>query len=297
MRITSQMIRRDQLARVQTQLRAVAEAQERVSSGLRLRRASDDPTAAGGAMQARGSLRALEQYRRNVGTATSRASAEESALDRLSSALVRAKELALSQATATATSETRAAVRAEVDQLLHFAVSLGNTELDDGYLFGGIRSHVKPYAVVDAGTHLDFTSTTPQGELRVETSAGQTIAANHDGAAVFDSTGALAAVRDLARALGANDEDGIRAATQALDSALDGVQALTGEVGARMNALQVTSANLDALEINLTTFRSDLEDADLEAAITELVGRQTAFQAAMLATSRVLGMNLTDYLR
>jgi len=31
--------------------------------------------------------------------------------------------------------------------------------------------------------------------------------------------------------------------------------------------------------------------------VTELVGRQTAFQAAMLATSKVIGMNLTDYLR
>ena len=37
--------------------------------------------------------------------------------------------------------------------------------------------------------------------------------------------------------------------------------------------------------------------ADFEQAVTELVGRQTAYQAAMLATSRVMGMNLTDYLR
>ena len=36
---------------------------------------------------------------------------------------------------------------------------------------------------------------------------------------------------------------------------------------------------------------------DFEQAVTELVGRQTAFQAAMLATSRVMGMNLADYLR
>jgi hypothetical protein len=45
-------------------------------------------------MQARGSLRALEQYRRNVDSATSRADAEGGVSDRLTPTLVRAKELA-----------------------------------------------------------------------------------------------------------------------------------------------------------------------------------------------------------
>lgn len=297
MRITNNIMQRDQLARLQTGLRQVAVAQQRVSTGLRLQKASDDPTAASGAIQARGSLRALEQYRRNVGAATSRASAEEGVLDRVNDALARAKELGLSQGTDTASEATRATVRAEVDQIFRFLVSLGNTRFGEGYLFGGVRSDQRPYDVADTGTYLDFTTTSPGGELMVEISGGQTLAANHDGVAVFETTGALAAVRDLARALGGNDRDGIRDATLALDGALGGVQALIGDIGARMNALQMTSANLDALEINLSTFKSDLEEVDLEKAVTELVSRQAAFQAAMLATSRVMGMNLTDYLR
>jgi flagellar hook-associated protein 3 FlgL len=39
-----------------------------------------------------------------------------------------------------------------------------------------------------------------------------------------------------------------------------------------------------------------LEDADMEKAITELVSRQNTYQAAMLATSRVMGLNLANYL-
>ena len=64
-----------------------------------------------------------------------------------------------------------------------------------------------------------------------------------------------------------------------------------------MNQLEITGANLAALDVTLTTFKSDLQEVDFERAVTELVGRQTAFQAAMLATSKVMGMNLTDYLR
>jgi flagellin-like hook-associated protein FlgL len=40
-----------------------------------------------------------------------------------------------------------------------------------------------------------------------------------------------------------------------------------------------------------------LSEANYEEAMTELISRQTAYQSAMLATSRVIGMTLTDYLR
>jgi len=40
-----------------------------------------------------------------------------------------------------------------------------------------------------------------------------------------------------------------------------------------------------------------LSEVDQEKAITDLVSRQTAYQSAMLATSRVIGLTLTDYLR
>ena len=43
--------------------------------------------------------------------------------------------------------------------------------------------------------------------------------------------------------------------------------------------------------------KSDVEEVDVEEAVTELVSRQTAYQAAMLATSRVMGLTLADYLR
>jgi flagellar hook-associated protein 3 FlgL len=61
--------------------------------------------------------------------------------------------------------------------------------------------------------------------------------------------------------------------------------------------LEVTSSNLDALETNLKTFKSNLGDADQEQAVTNLLAHQTTYQAAMLATSRVIGMTLTDYIQ
>ena len=76
-----------------------------------------------------------------------------------------------------------------------------------------------------------------------------------------------------------------------------GQHGILGETGARSNALQIAGQNLTALKLNLTTYRSSLQDVDIEEAVTSMVTKQTAYQAAMMATSKVLGMTLTDYLR
>jgi flagellar hook-associated protein 3 FlgL len=78
---------------------------------------------------------------------------------------------------------------------------------------------------------------------------------------------------------------------------MNAVQTMVGDVGARANTLDSAQQNLDALKVNITTFKSNLEDVDLEKAMTELTSRQLAYQAALVATSKVNSLNLTDYLR
>ncbi|HEU4628455.1 MAG TPA: flagellar hook-associated protein FlgL [Gemmatimonadaceae bacterium] len=300
MRITNNITTQNALRTLQRGQRQIALASERVTTGLRFQRASEDPIAAAQVMRTSGSLRALEQYRRNVASAQSRTAAEEGVLDQLSTVLTRANELAVSQATGTASAETRAVVKAEVDQLLRFAVSLGNTRHGDAYLFGGAQAAMAPFTLDESDPDsLDFTATGATGEHTVEISAGQLLSTNHDGGQVFGdaASGPLAALRELSRALGANDQDAIGAAADRLKGTLDDTQVLIGDIGARTNQLEITASNLDALKVTLTTYKSDLQEVDFEQAVTELVGRQTAFQAAMMATSRVIGMNLTDYLR
>ena len=298
MRITNHIIQRDALTSLQQGYRRVAEAQQQVSTGMRISRASDDPVAAAGAMQSGSALRALEQFHRNIGQAKTRVGAEEGVLNQLGDVLTRAKELAISQAGDTADASTRAAVRAEVDQLLEFVVGLGNTRLGEAYLFGGDQASAAPFQRPPPGDPAPvFAAAPPNGTHQTEVAAGQFLKANHNGSEVFLDTGALKALYDLSEALGSGTATDIGAALNQVSSAFGEVQNLLGDIGARSNQLEITSTNLDALEINLRTFKSDLEEVDIEAAVTELVSRQTAFQAAMLATSRVMGMTLTDYLR
>jgi len=148
----------------------------------------------------------------------------------------------------------------------------------------------------------------PDGTRLVEVGAGgQRLRGAHDGTSVFlgrnaagqpdATTGVFAALRDLEAAMRAPDTGGISAALGAVDAAFGGVQAHVGEVGARQNAAEVVTAGLAALDQSLTRQKAELSEVDAAEAFTEAVARQTAYQAAMLASSRVMGLSLADYLR
>ena len=297
MRITNSIIQQTSLSNVQKGLRELYRAQEQVTSGKKIRIASDDPIGASTSMATRSSIRALEQYRRGVQTATSRSSSEENVLDQLTDVLTRAKELSVAYGSDTVSSEQRRQAAIEVDELLKQAVSLGNTKFNDGYLFAGTGPNVAPYATVVTGGNLDFTTTSPTGTLQVEVSSTHTVSANHNGTEVFEDTGVLTSLRELSIALKSGDREAVITAASGVDGAFEQVQHLIGEVGARVSSLQVTDANLDALDAGLQVLKSDVEDVEIEKAITELMGRQTSYQAALMSTSRIMGMTLADYLR
>jgi flagellin-like hook-associated protein FlgL len=101
----------------------------------------------------------------------------------------------------------------------------------------------------------------------------------------------------LSLALGADSAPDIQASISDLDAAFDAVQMVTADLGGRMNRVDHALENLDSLEVELLTQRSDLQDTDMEEAITKLVNRQVTYQSAMLANSRILNLTLTDYLR
>lgn len=293
MRITNHIITRQSVDGIQRNLAAMEDAQRRVLSGLRIERPSDDPAGAVGVMSADRQLSGLAQYRRNIQAAEARLNAEETVLDGVSALLERARELAIGQAGATGNAQTRAIARIEVDQLLAQAIALGNTPYNGGYLFGGQFADTAPFDAAGA------TSTTlpPTGAAPVEIDAGRQLTVHHDAVQVFVDTEALQALQDLSAALGANSDAQIGAALTRLDGAHTNVQNVLGETGANALQLEVAASNIASVAGTLETFRADLSEVEMEEAISRLVSRQTAFQAALAATSRMISLTLTDYLR
>ncbi|MBP6772053.1 MAG: hypothetical protein KA154_03580 [Gemmatimonadaceae bacterium] len=302
MRVTNQLITRNSQARLQSGLQGVDRLREDISSGIRLRKMSDDPTSASEVVRVGSSMRAITQFRRNVDIGVARASAEELVLNSLTDGLGRAIELAVAQASATANPQTRNIVKAEVDQLISFAVDLGNTKLGDDYLLGGTRSGEAPLRIpptpADGFSALTLAGNpvNPSGAIDLEIGDNKFVTPTHNATDVFLTTDALDALRALSDALGTNNVAGIQASTTRLTNASSNVQNLLGTQGARINELENARTNLDGMELTLKAFRADLRDTEVDKAMAELVGKQTMYQAAMSATSRILGLSLANYL-
>ncbi len=272
---------------------SVEEASVRTQSGLKISRPSDDPNGAASLMNASSSLRALEQYQRNISSASARLNMEEEVLGRLTDTLDRAKQLGLQEGSATANAQTRLVAKAEVDQLLAFAVQLANSRHEGEFLFGGDQ----PLGIPIPSTTSPFSPTTITGQRFVEIGEAQRVPVVHNAKELFLDSNVLAALEELSIALGTNDAPGIATSLSSIDGAHLDVQALIGDVGARSSQFDVARSNLQALDSTLQAFKSDLQDLDLEEAVTHLVSKQNAYQAALLTTSRVMSVTLADYLR
>jgi flagellar hook-associated protein 3 FlgL len=296
-RITNSLITQGAISAMLSSQRGIESASRQVSTGIRVDRVSADPTAGSQIMLASNQMRALTQYKRNVDSATAKSDAQEAVLNSVSDLLTRARELGVSQSSDTANSTTRTAVKQEVDQLLRQAAASANTKHDGAYLFGGSQSDSAPAAMVE-GPVLGYTLATVTGPASVELSPGQSVTPADTATTIFgDATaGVLAALRDLSAGLAANDKDAISNATTTVNDAFNSIQDRLGATGARANQLQVTKANLNSLEVTLTSYKSSLSEVDMEKAMTELVSKQTTYQAAMMATSKLINLNLTSYL-
>lgn len=302
MRVTNTIITRTSQLRLQQGLQGIDRVRDDIATGIRIRRMSDDATSGGELVRIGSSMRALNQFRRNAQMGFARATAEETVLGQFSDTLTRAAELGVTAANGTTDNSTRQVIKAEIDQLLDLSARLGNTRFGDEYLFGGTRSTEKPFtepppatgsfsALMLAGNPVD-----PSGNTTLEIGDNKFVTPNHNGTQVFLDTDSLAALREMSDAIGANDVPRITAATQRLRNAHSSVQALIGTQGARINEMEDALVNIENTEFDLKTFRSDLRDTEVDKAMVELVGKQTLYQAAMSATSRILGLSLANYL-
>ncbi|MBL0938533.1 MAG: hypothetical protein IBJ03_06550 [Gemmatimonadaceae bacterium] len=302
MRVSNNIITRTSQLRLQQGLQGINRVRDDIATGIRIRRMSDDATAGGEVVRIGSSMRALTQFRRNAQSGIARATAEEAVLDQYSNVLTRASELSITAANGTSDNQARQIVKAEVDQMLSLAVRLGNTRFGDEYLFGGNRGMEKPFTEPPPATgsfsalQLSGSPVDPTGNITLEIGDNKFVTPTHNGKEVFLDTDGLDALRELSDALGANDLARIAAATTRLNSAVSDVQSLVGTQGARINEMEDALVNIEATEFNLKAFRSDLRDTEVDKAMVELVGKQTLYQAAMSATSRILGLSLSNYL-
>lgn len=101
---------------------------------------------------------------------------------------------------------------------------------------------------------------------------------------------------DLKQYLSENDTDGIERSIGRLDTNFANMTSRIVDIGMKYSRLEMRETITTQVNLSLTERRSMIEDADIVESIMNLQNIQTAYQAALASSSKILNVSLMDYL-
>lgn len=144
----------------------------------RVQKPSDDPVGNIEILSIRSRNIDGKQYTRNASVAKAQLTFSESAVEELSNLMVKAKELAIGQASNLFDVSIRRGVAKEIEQLRNQAISIANRRLGNKYIFGGFKSLQKPFN--SEGKYLGDTNQT-----KIEVSKDYFVPVSFNGKSIF----------------------------------------------------------------------------------------------------------------
>lgn len=306
MRITNKMFYDRFLSDMQKNMEVIFKSKEQLSTGKKINRPSDDPTAMSRIVDYKTQISVIGEYKRAIDSAKSSIEAMNSSLLSVSNIMVRARELALQGATGTIDANSRRMIAREVGVLLESAIGIANTRVGDKYIFSGYKSDSAPIASTGA-----FVSDSNAVEINISPTI--TIGINIPANNLFnDSTSPLAppppydtnadrsvlpALNTLKLALERNDVPIIQTSLSNIDRVSGIVLQTMAEVGARLNKLDAIEKLHDDREYNINTYLSTDQDADIPKLVSEMSQRQAALESLRTVSSDFLRTSLFDFIR
>lgn len=250
----------------------VSRAMERLSSGLRINRAADDPAGLAISERMRAQIRGLEQASRNAQDGISAIQVAEGALNETHSILQRMKELATQAANGTLNDQDRKNIQDEIKQLTSEISCIGNdTEYNTIKL---LDSSTKAPDGVNSGMVLQIGANQGQSMI-VQLQDMRSKSLNISGAAggsVTSKDGTVTAkfvktdpidTNSGEYALDVLTPENASAAIKIYDDAINQVSSFRGSLGATQNVLEHRINYLDNTAENLTAAESRIRDADI----------------------------------
>ena len=101
---------------------------------------------------------------------------------------------------------------------------------------------------------------------------------------------------DLKQYLSENDTDGIERTIGRFETNFDKMTSRIVDIGMKYSRLEVRETITSQVSLSLTARRSMIEDADIIESIMKLQNIETAYKAALAATSKIMNISLVDYL-
>jgi flagellar hook-associated protein 3 FlgL len=292
MRVSESMLYSSANTSLAKQMATMQNLTEQVSSSKQLNKPSDNPADVRSAVGLYDTLAQLNQFGRNIDSATSRLSAMDDALSSAGQLIQRANELAIQGANGTLSPTDRQNIAAEVSQLTEAMAQDANAKVGSSYIFSGFKTDTPAYQVIGSGQVGAYQG--DNGVVLARVGPSSTIQISMAGNTVFQS--GIDALTQLQTDL--NGGQAVQASTIAqISNALQNLSQAQATVGARENRVTDAKNTQQNLITSNQALLSGLQDVNMPAAITALTQAQTTYQASLAVTAKVMQTSLIDYLR
>ncbi|EDL49967.1 flagellar hook protein FlgL [Erythrobacter sp. SD-21] len=284
-------------------LRSQAETlQQRIGTGERLERSSDDPVAAARLRMLARQERIGDVDTRNSQLAEADLSLTDQALGSIADIVIRVRELAVQASSATLSDNQRSAIGTEIGSLRENLVLLSNSRNIAGHALLGGKATGPAY--VDGGAGAQFVGTAQVTPLEI--GEGQSVEPGLTGPEVFEFTTAngptdlFAVLGGLAAALAAGGQTATEAGSAALadlDAGLEKVTTAQTVVGARLNWIDLMAERREITAERMAEERADVGGADIAATMSRLQETLTILEASQASFVRLANLSLFSMLR
>ncbi len=297
MRVTFGEIQRQANEGISRAVEEMTKYQRQVSTGLRVEKPSDDPSAASIAVGERADVASFKQYTEASDSADSKLRVVDSVLSDLLDKLTSARSLVMSVRGSTATPAQREAAAEELRSLREAVIEDLNTTFRGSFLFGGAAGSTKPFATT-GGVVDPYAGSTR--EVQVDIDRGRSVTVAFDGSTIAqgsDVTDIFAAFDQAAAAAVAADGTAMGDAFDAMGRAFDRATRTQSSVGASIRAVADHKQRLSDASLASGTRIASLEQANMAEAISGMQQSEVTYEAALAAAARTARVSLFDYLR
>jgi flagellar hook-associated protein 3 FlgL len=304
MRISSQHFGNTMISTLHASNGKAADLMEKIASGRRIQRASDDPIGAVRLMLLERDSALLSRYRKNIDTLSIRLQQNETHLDGMLQGVMSAQDMLLRAADGSATPDDLNAMAGPLRTLIDNLSLAANAKDSDGnYLFSGTLTGTPAISYdpdAPAGSRYRFTGNLEQQQVVIGN--GVTQAAN---VSIDNMTSVLNRLDAAATALAEPDVDMSDPATRAIvTDALnavkqDGVGVLSSKIaalGGAQNTLSLMDDNHAAMLVSNGQASNLVGELDFAKAVDELNNYMLAVQGTYQVYGKVKQLSLFDIL-
>lgn len=303
------------------------------ATGLKLNKASDDPTAIRPVLTTRTQLSQNERYLETMGVSLDKMQATDGHLGSVENLLQRAKELAISSVNDGMSIDDLDAIASEIAEIRDEMLDSANAQVDGKYIFAGYAESTIPFienpaydpALYDAAdsTTWPYTYQGDPNPTELEITPGEYLEVNITGNELFlgisnsnwvdsatpaagqpeaDSADLFSVLTRLEEAIRAGNIDDTAGAGGSIQAQIDNLEVaanqerrLRSRLGVRATRVESAIEHQELVNVDLQQILSRYQDADIIETFNDIVKQETAYQAALKITSKVSQVSILDY--